>query len=102
MIDINLTAIPNQSLTIKLEDSLYTITVKETRGVMSLDLLRDNEAVLLGSRMLPNSPLIPYRYLESGNFVMLCDGEEYPDYRLFGDTQSLVYVTVAELEALRL
>lgn len=52
--------------------------------------------------MLPNSPLLPYRYLESGNFVMICDDELYPDYRLFNDTQTLVYVTTAELEALRL
>lgn len=68
---------------------------------MSLDLLRDNEPVLLGSRMLPNAPLIPYQYLEAGNFVMLCDGEDYPTYTAFGDTQSLVYVTDVELEALR-
>lgn len=68
---------------------------------MSIDVIRDNVPILLGSRMLPNAPLIPYRYLESGNFVMLCDGEEYPTYTSFSDTQSLVYVTVAELEALR-
>jgi hypothetical protein len=101
LIDINLTPIPNQSVSVKLEESLYTLVVKETRGVMSFDLIRDNVPVLLGSRMLPNSPLVPYRYLEAGNFVMVCDDDEYPDYRLFGDTQSLVYVTAAELEVLR-
>ena len=102
MIEINLTPVANQSVSIKLEDSLYTLVFKEARGIMSLDVVRDNEVVIQGSRMLPNAPLIPYQYLENGNFVMLCDDEEYPNYLLFGDTQTLVYVTTAELEALRL
>lgn len=68
---------------------------------MSLDLIRDNVTVMQGSRMLPDAPLIPYEYLENGNFVMLCDDEEYPNYSSFGNTQTLVYVTTAELEALR-
>ena len=101
MIEINLTPVANQSVSIKLEDSLYTLTIKETRGVMSLNLIRDNEIILLGARIIPNAPLIPYRYLESGNFVMLCDSDEYPNYLLFGNTQTLVYVTIPELEALR-
>lgn len=101
MIDINLQPIPNQSLSIRLDDNLYDITVKETRGVMSLTLVRNDIAIVSGSRMLPNAPLIPYQYLEAGNFVMLCEDDEYPSYLQFGDSQSMVYLSDAEIEALR-
>jgi hypothetical protein len=68
---------------------------------MALDVVRDDLPIVSGSRMLPNSPLIPYRYLESGNFVLITEGDEYPFYTKFGDSQTLVYVTDVELEALR-
>lgn len=101
MIDILLAAIPNQTVSIRLDDRMYSITVKETRGVMSVDILRDNEPILSGSRCVPMVPLITYRYLEAGNFVFLTENDEYPYYTEFGNTQSLVYVSPVELEALR-
>jgi hypothetical protein len=101
VIDIALAAIPNQSLSIRLEDRLYNLTLWATRGVMSADIERDGVFIVRGARIVAGTPLIPYRYLESGNFVMLTENEEYPDYALFGISQSLVYVTIAELEALR-
>jgi hypothetical protein len=85
----------------RLGDSLYALTIKETRGVMALDVVRDDVPIVSGSRMLPNSPLIPYQYLEAGNFVMISEDDEYPYYTNFGDSQLLVYVTDAELETLR-
>jgi uncharacterized protein DUF6983 len=101
LIDINLQPIPNQSLSIRLDDNLYDITVKEARGVMSFTLVRNDIPIVSGLRMLPNAPLIPYRYLEAGNFVMLCDNEEYPFYTDFGDSQSLVYLSDAEIAVIR-
>lgn len=101
MIDIELAAIPNQSFSIRLEDSLFEIAIRETRGVMSADIKRDGEYVVRGARIVAGTYLIPYRYLETGNFVMFTENEEYPDYTAFSSSQSLVYVTSSELEALR-
>lgn len=101
MIDITLSAIPNQTVAIRLEDRQYSITVQETRGVMSATITRDDVLIVSGMRMVAGSPIIPYQYLENGNFVVITENDELPDYTLFGNTQSMVYVSTAELEALR-
>lgn len=101
MISITLAAIPNQAVSMRLEDNLYKLTLRETRGVMSVDISRDDETIVRGLRAVAGTALLPYRYLETGNFVILTEDGEYPDYTKFGISQELVYVTVAELEALR-
>lgn len=101
MIDIDLAAIPNQTVSIRLDDRLYKITIRETRGVMAADITRDDEMVVQGARIVAGTPILPYLYQEEGNFVLLTEDEEYPYYSKFGDSQSLVYVTPAEIETLR-
>jgi hypothetical protein len=101
MIDIDLAAIPNQTVSIRLDDQLYKITVRETRGVMSVDIVRDDVELVMGARIVAGTPLLPYLYQEVGNFVLLTEDEEYPYYTKFGDSQSLVYVTPAEIATLR-
>lgn len=101
MKQIAIEAIPNQSLSINLDDGLYNITLKSTNGCMSADIVRDGETILSGERIAAGTPLIPYRYLESGNFMLLTDDDDLPDYTKFGITQTLIYATQAELEALR-
>jgi hypothetical protein len=101
LIDIALDQLPNQSVSIRLDDNLYTIAVKSTRGVMSADITRNGTVLMTGARIVAGTPLIPYRYLEAGNFVLLTENEEYPDYTKFGSSQSLVYASAEELEALR-
>jgi hypothetical protein len=88
-------------VSIRLGESLYTLTVKETRGVMSVDIVRDSTVILRGARIVSGTPLIPYKYLEAGNFAMFTENEEYPTYTQFGVTQSLVYLTAAEIVELR-
>lgn len=101
MIDITLDPIPNQTVSIRLDEDLYSLTVKATRGVMSADIVRNGVTILSGARIVAGTALIPYRYLEAGNFVLLTDNEEYPDYAKFGSSQSLVFASAEELEALR-
>jgi hypothetical protein len=101
MIDIELAAIPNQTVSIRLDDQLYRITVKETRGTMAVDIVRDDETLVQGARIVAGTPLLPYLYMEVGNFVLLTEDEEYPYYTKFGDSQNLVYVTPAEIATLR-
>jgi len=68
---------------------------------MFADIIRDNSPVILGIFVVPEFPLIPYRYLEEGNFIFITANQEYPDYRQFGTTQFLFYATQEELDAYR-
>lgn len=98
---INLIAIPNQSLSVRLDDVRYEFRFKETNGIMMVDITRNDVVILSGQRIVAGTPLIPYTYLEHGNFFILTEDEDLPYYTQFGITQSFVYLTVAEIEAIR-
>lgn len=101
MNQLDLTAIPNQQISVTLESSVYDITIKETNGVMCATVVRDGVAVVSNNRILPLTPIIPYQYLEQGNLFMTTSNEELPYYTAFGVTQFLYYVGVDELVTLR-
>lgn len=113
MIEIPLQAIPNQTLSIQLDGDQYDIKITATTATttdhqtvadsvnMIVDIVRNNVAIVSGFRAMASYPLIPYSYLEAGNFVFVTSNDEYPDYREFGVTQSLIYATEAELEVIR-
>jgi hypothetical protein len=101
MIQIELAAIANQSVAIRLDNRLYSLAVHETGGVMSVDITRDGETVLDGQRAVAGAALIPYNYLEAGNFVFVTEAGEYPDWRKFGTSHFLLYANAEELDAIR-
>ena len=94
-------AIPNQTLTIQLESNLYEITVRATNGVMSVDIMRDNVQIVRGARAVSNYLIMPYRYLEVGNFFFATQNNALPYYDQFGVSQKLIYVSADELAAAR-
>jgi hypothetical protein len=98
---IPISAIANQELSVRLDNERLVLRLKEATGVMVADLDRDGVRILSGVRVLAGEPIIPYRYLESGNFMVQTLDEELPDWRKFGVTQSLVYLTAAEVDALK-
>jgi hypothetical protein len=99
--EIALDPIPNQSLSVQLDNRLYDITIKETHGVMAATIVRDGVTVVSGMRIAPGEPILPYRYQESGNFIILTANDDYPYYTQFGITQNFLYLSPAELEVLR-
>lgn len=101
MIEIPLSAIPNQSFSIQLDDSIYDIKIKFLINFMAIDLSRNNEVILKGIRLVPGFPVIPFKYLEQGNFILITANGEYPNYNQFGINQSLFYASQNELEAFR-
>lgn len=101
MIEIALSAIPNQSFSIRLDDHLYDIRLRAAKNIMAVDIVRDGVLIETGIRAEAGFPLIPYQYQESGNFIIVTENDEYPDYTKFGITQTLVYVTIAELGVIR-
>lgn len=108
MIVIPLQAIPNQSLSIQLNNNNFDIDIRSCNNtplsfgtaIMAFSLAINGVDILDGLRMIPAWPLIPYNYLENGNFFMVTDKDEYPDFNQFGITQYLVYASPTELTEL--
>lgn len=98
---VPLAAIPNQSLSVRLDDVRMVLRLKEANGVMVADLERAGVVVLSGVRVLAGEPIIPYRYLEAGNFIFLTLSDDLPDWRKFNASQQLLYLTAAEITTLR-
>lgn len=101
MVEIPIIAVPNQTFSVELENSIYQLTIRFAINFMIVDMVRDSEVVMSGIRIMPNFRMIPYRFLEQGNFFLLTANGLYPDYTQFGITQFLVYATQAELEEAR-
>jgi len=98
---IPIQAVPNQELSVTVENLRFVITLKEARGVMVADVALDGVTLLRGTRLLAGEAVIPYRYLENGNFYLLTDEGRLPDYRRFNASQQLVYLTADEMAAIR-
>lgn len=101
MIDLGLTATPNQSFTVQLDGRFYDIHLREANGVMAASISRDGVTLVSALRVTAGTPLLPYKYQEQGNFLMATDGDALPYWDQFGITQFLVYLTSAELAAYR-
>ena len=107
MMQIPIINIPNQSLTLQLNNNQYDLTIHATQdnsdgttGIMAMDIYINNSIIILGVRTVSLYPIIPYHYLSNGNFVFVTKNFEYPDWRQFGITQNLIYFSGEELEAI--
>lgn len=101
MIQIDIQPIPNQSFSVRLGGRIYNITLKETRGVMSVTIVRDGVTLISGARVCAGSAMISYQYQEDGNFLIDTLNQQLPDYREFGNSQFMYYLTADEVAALR-
>jgi hypothetical protein len=98
---INIDPIPNQSFSVQLDENLWNFSLKYCGSIMAADISLNNEILLQGSRVIAGGLLLPYKYQEAGNFLILTANDELPNYLQFGNTQFLIYITQLELEALR-
>lgn len=101
MIQIPISAIPNQSLSIQLDQNNFDIRIHACGSIMAVDIAINNEVVVTGIRATGGYPLIMYPYLENGNLTIITENDEYPDYTRFGIDQFLIYASTEELEAFR-
>lgn len=98
MILIDLMPVPNQALSITVDEVLWELTFKAAGSIMAADIIRDGEAVVLGQRVVADAPIIPYAYLsEQGNFMFLTPQGEIPWWEDFGSTHTLVYLSPEEV-----
>lgn len=100
----DLQALPKQEFTVVLENTLWDITIIEAAGCMAVSIVRGGEptAVISGWRAVTGQLIIPRdREAALGNFAFLTVQDDLPWWEQFGISQSLVYVTAAELAAVR-
>lgn len=98
---VPLEAIPNQSLTIRLDGVRYALEIKEAGGVMAVTIARDGVPLVTGARCVAGAPLLPYRHLWAGfgNFIFTDSREDgsIPYFEDFGSAVFLVYSSAAEI-----
>jgi hypothetical protein len=99
MRNIQLQRIPNQSFTVRLDNDIYNISIKECSGIMSVSIIRNNIVIQTGVRAVSGNFLIDYDYLEKGNFFIETQNDEYPHYSQFEITQFLNFASAEEIEA---
>ena len=96
MREISLQAVPNQHITVSLNDEAWDIEIKACIQFMTVSIWCDGEPIVLGQRIVEGRPLIPYRHLAvNGNFFI--DGNGKIDWREFGRSQNLYYIPAGEL-----
>ena len=98
---IPVSAVPNQQLSVVLDNNNWGIGIRLTNGVMSVSLSLGGNTVIENIRAVAGMRLIPSRYEEAGNFIFATANNQLPDYLLFGVNQNLLYVSAAELAVLR-
>ena len=97
---ITLQAIPRQEVIVTLDESRYKIQMLSAGDFMTYGVERDGIVIIEnGTRLVNGSPLLPYKYMQEGNFILDVPDSELPDYKNFTSTQALYYASIAELEA---
>ena len=96
---VPLASVPNQAITVTLDGTRWSLAFKDCAGVTCVDVARDSVPILSAVRALAGEPVIPYRYLQTGNFLFLTSDDQLPEYALFGVSQVLVYLSAAEIAA---
>ena len=98
---VYLPAQPSQTAAVRIGGVSYAIDISTFRGVTLVSISADGEPLANGVKAVPNSWLIPYRYLErGGNFRFETLSENYPIYSDFGVSAQLVYYTSEEADAI--
>jgi len=97
---IDLANTPNQELTVELDGETYTLKFVTCGDVLAVSITRDDILLLDSVRVVNGTPLIPYSKLATGNFILVINNEELPNWELFGTTQILYFLSESELAAL--
>lgn len=93
MINIDLIAVPNQSLTFTEGDNFWELRIITLDSMMGADVHLNGTPVVLGQRIVSGAPILPYEYLgEHGNFAILTQDDDLPWWENFTVDQQLVFI----------
>lgn len=99
---IDIAATPNQSFSVTLDGNRWDFVIKQATTSMIADVTLNEVMRLTGIRIVAETPIIPYEYLQgAGNFIILTENEEIPYWERFGVDQIMVYATPEEIELAR-
>ena len=100
---ITIDALPSQSFTVTLGGNNYEIKIYSIDGHMSYDLSANSVQIITGFKMVNDIPLLVYPHQElNGNILLQVSEDQIPDYKKFGLSQFLYYLTEDETTAYRL
>lgn len=95
---IELSNIPNQEISLTIEDIKYLIRFKSSDLGIFYDISID-DIKLNGFTLIDRNPLIPYKYLtKKGNFIFVKKYEDDFDYLKFNSSQILFYLDENEMK----
>ena len=98
MRNIPIATVPNQELSVTLNGNRWVLTLKVGANSMIADVVLNDQPIVLGQLIAVGTPIIPYEYLQgSGNFLLLVENDELPDWQKFNSTQQLVFVEPGEI-----
>ena len=97
MEQINLSNLPNQSFSYTSGSNTFDLLIKESNGSMYASITSNGNDLIDSVRIMPNQLIIPYLYLENGNFIIIAQGNDDVYYDQFGITQTLLYLTASDL-----
>lgn len=94
---------PNQSFTVLLDGNQWDFTLKTIGNSTVASLTLNGTDILDSAHAAAGAFIIPAQYLEqgAGNFFFTTQSQQLPYYTQFGQTQFLIYISAAELAALR-
>lgn len=95
MLQIPLSALPNQSISFNVDGAYWQLHVYQSKFSMCVDITRDGVSVAYGVRCYVGQPLMQYSYMYSpgfGNFVFDSD----VDWENFGVSCNLFYLSNSE------
>lgn len=94
---IPLAAIPNQSLSIVLNENLFELRIETRGGSILVDVRKNNADIVKGARAVAGAPVVlPSSRLDNENFIFLTQEGDILDYEKFGVTQFLYYLQASE------
>ena len=96
---IDLANIPNQDFTVEAGGQTYQLKFFTSGDVLTVTIIRDNILLFDNIRVVNGTPLIPYRLTATGNFIFIATDEQLPNYKNFGTTQVLYFMTEEEIAA---
>ena len=101
MLEIPLASIPYQAFSVNIDSVRYDFRIFLATNVMCCDLAINGIQILSSSRLIADGFIIPYQYLENGNFLITTLDDSLPYYDQFNTTQFLTYLSQTELQTLR-
>lgn len=99
---IAIQAIPSQTFTyIDPSSNQWDIGIRNVASQVAFTFSLNGTLLLQNICAVAGYRIIPYDYLENGNFVLITQNYQVPDYTQFGISQTLVFLEQSDIQSFR-